>query len=58
MGSEEPSALFFVADGAAKERVRCRSRGEKAVPENVEIRHCDKKYRNTRMKRHKNVLQK
>ena len=26
MGSEEPSALFFVADGAAKERVRCRNR--------------------------------
>ena len=24
MGSEEPSALFFVADGAAKERVQCR----------------------------------
>ena len=24
MGSEEPSALFSVADGAAKERVRCR----------------------------------
>ena len=23
MGSEEPSALFFVADGAAKERVQC-----------------------------------
>ena len=56
MGSEEQSALFFVADGAAKEWAR--SRGEKVVPENVEIRHCDKKYRNTRMKRHKNVLQK
>ena len=26
MGSEEPSALFFVADGAAKERVQCRNR--------------------------------
>lgn len=24
MGSEGPSALFFVADGAAKERVQCR----------------------------------
>ena len=24
MGSEEPSALFFVAEGAAKERVQCR----------------------------------
>lgn len=24
MGSEESSALFFVADGAAKERVQCR----------------------------------
>lgn len=24
MGSEDPSALFFVADGAAKERVQCR----------------------------------
>lgn len=24
MGSEEPSALFFVADGATKERVQCR----------------------------------
>ena len=24
MGSEEPSALFFVADCAAKERVQCR----------------------------------
>ena len=24
MGSEEPSALFFVADGAAKERMQCR----------------------------------
>lgn len=24
MGSEELSALFFVADGAAKERVQCR----------------------------------
>lgn len=24
MGSEEPSALFFVTDGAAKERVQCR----------------------------------
>ena len=24
MSSEEPSALFFVADGAAKERVQCR----------------------------------
>ena len=23
MGSEEPSALFFVADGAAKERMQC-----------------------------------
>ena len=31
MGSEEPSALFFVADGAAKERVQCRgiARGRK-----------------------------
>lgn len=26
MGLEEPSALFFVADGAAKERVQCRNR--------------------------------
>lgn len=25
MGSEEPSALFFVADGAAKERMQCRN---------------------------------
>lgn len=25
MGSEEPSALFFAADGAAKERVQCRN---------------------------------
>ena len=24
MSSEEPSALFFVADGAAKERMQCR----------------------------------
>ena len=24
MGSEDPSALFFVAEGAAKERVQCR----------------------------------
>ena len=24
MGSEDPSALFFVADGAAKERMQCR----------------------------------
>ena len=24
MNSEEPSALFFVADGAAKERMQCR----------------------------------
>ena len=23
MGSEEPSALFFVADGAAKKRMQC-----------------------------------
>ena len=28
MGSEEPSALFFVADGAAKERVQCRGQPE------------------------------
>ena len=47
MGSEEPSALFFVAEGAAKERVQCRNgqREKKAAPEsahkvqrNMEIR--------------------
>ncbi len=32
MGLGEPSALFFVADGAAKERVQCRDgQREKAV---------------------------
>ena len=29
MGLGEPSALFFVADGAAKERVQCRDRQRK-----------------------------
>ena len=29
MDLEEPSALFFVADGAAKERVQCRDRQRK-----------------------------
>ena len=29
MGSEEPSALFFVADSAAKEQVRCRDSQKK-----------------------------
>lgn len=47
MGSEEPSALFFVADGAAKERVQCKDRQRKKkaasesahkVQRNMEIR--------------------
>ena len=47
MGLEEPSALFFVADGAAKERVQCRDRQRKKkaafesahkVQRNMEIR--------------------
>lgn len=34
MGSEEPSALFFVADGAAKERMQCRD-SQKAASESA-----------------------
>lgn len=37
IGSEEPSALFFVADGAAKERMQCRDsqRKKKAASESA-----------------------
>ena len=35
MGSEDPSALFFVADGAAKERVQGQPEEEKAASESA-----------------------
>ena len=45
MGSEEPSALFFVADGAAKERVQCRNRQrENAASESAHKAQRNMKY--------------
>ena len=55
MGSEEPSALFFVAEGAAKERVQCRDGQREKSSEKYGV---EKKYRNTRQNRHKIMLQK
>ena len=37
MGSEELSALFFVADGAAKERVQCRD-GQREKKQRLKVR--------------------
>lgn len=60
MGSEEPSALFFVADGAAKGRVQCRDgQREKKLRLKTEKYGVETmNYRNTRKNRHKIVLQK
>ena len=37
MGSEEPSALFFVAKGAAKERMQCRD-GQREKKQRLKVR--------------------
>ena len=67
MGSEEPSALFFVADGAAKERVQCRDSQRKKKQRLKVHTKCSetwkngfelKKDGNTQLKRNKIVLQK
>ena len=56
MGSEEPSALFFVAEGAAKGRVQCRDGQREKSSEKYGVETMN--HRNTRQNRHKIMLQK
>ena len=68
MGSEDPPALFFfVADGAAKERMQCRDSQRKKKQRLKVHTKCSetwkngfelRKRRNRQLKRHKIVLQK
>ena len=46
MGSEGPSALFFVADGAAKERVQCRNSQRKKKQRLKVHTKCSKTWKN------------
>ena len=46
MGLEEPSALFFVADGAAKERVQCRNRQKEKKQRLKVLTKCSKTWKN------------